>query len=676
MGKSIFLGFPHMIYGGDYNPDQWLHRPDILEEDIRLMKEAHVNEVSIGIFAWKALEPEEGVYNFEWLDQVFRRMEEAGINVILATPSGARPAWMDHAHPEAMRTDSMRFKALHGERHNHCYSSPYYRKKVREMNTMLAKRYKDSPALKMWHVSNEYGGECHCEYCQAAFRKWLEKKYGSIEELNRQWWTGFWSHGFNSFEEIESPSPRGEWELHGLNLDWARFVTYQTNDFMAEEIKPLKEITPDVPVTTNFMGIYPGLDYWRMKDTVDVISWDSYPTWHNDGETLAQTAMSNAFIHDVNRSLKHQPFLLMESTPSKVNWHKVNKLKRPGVNELVSMQAVAHGSDSVQYFQWRKGQGANEKFHGAVVDHYGKADTRVFQEVAHLGQSLEKLDEVVGSDTAVDVAVIFDWNNRLAIGNLQGLSNRRDYEGVVRDHYRALWEQGLNIDVIDEEEDFSSYKLVVAPMLYMVKPGVAERLRAFAKKGGTVVFTYLTGLVNENDLCFLGGFPGDGLMELAGVWAEEIDALYESDRNSMIGLEKEYELKDICEIIHLKGAKALANYGEDFYQGQPVLTLNEYGKGRCYYIAARPDYKFLADFYKKVVKELGVAKPEFDVPEGISVTVRESKEAKFYFIMNFAEKDVNLDLGSICGVDLISGQEYSGKTCLLKTGYLVLKVEK
>ena len=179
MGKSIFLGFPHMIYGGDYNPDQWLHRPDILEEDIRLMKEAHVNEVSIGIFAWKALEPEEGVYNFEWLDQVFRRMEEAGINVILATPSGARPAWMDHAHPEAMRTDSMRFKALHGERHNHCYSSPYYRKKVREMNTMLAKRYKDSPALKMWHVSNEYGGECHCEYCQAAFRKWLEKKYGS-----------------------------------------------------------------------------------------------------------------------------------------------------------------------------------------------------------------------------------------------------------------------------------------------------------------------------------------------------------------------------------------------------------------------------------------------------------------------------------------------------------------
>ena len=202
---------PGLIHGGDYNPDQWLGYPDVLKEDVRLMNLAGVNSASVAIFAWAALEPEEGKYNFEWLDETFDRLWKAGVRVILATPSGARPAWMDEKYPEVLRVNADRTKNLHGLRHNHCFTSPYYRQKVREMNRMLAERYGKHPALMMWHLSNEYGGECHCPLCQEAFRNWLRKKYDNdIEKLNHEWWTYFWSHRYTSFDQIESPSPLGD----------------------------------------------------------------------------------------------------------------------------------------------------------------------------------------------------------------------------------------------------------------------------------------------------------------------------------------------------------------------------------------------------------------------------------------------------------------------------------
>ncbi len=648
MFKPIVSDIPHLLHGGDYNPDQWLLMPEILKEDVRLMKIAGINCISIGIFSWKALEPEEGVYTFEWLDELMDRLEANGIGAFLATPSGARPAWMDQAHEEVLRVEANRVRNLHGERHNHCYTSPYYRKKVTEMNTLLATRYQHHKALKLWHISNEYGGECHCPLCQEAFRGWLKEKYhNDINELNSEWWTRFWSHAFGSFEEIESPAPHGEHSIHGLNLDWKRFVTYQTNNFMENEMAPLREITPNVPITTNFMGTYPGYDAWVLAKTVDVISWDNYPSWHNDYETLADTAANTAFVHDINRSYKKQPFLLMESTPSQVNWQQVNKLKRPGIHELSSMQAVAHGSDSVQYFQWRKGRGASEKLHGAVVDHYGKEDTRVFREVATLGKHLSMLDEIVGTYPKTEVALIYDWDNRWAIDNLQGLNERRDYEGTCKKHYRPFWDRGISVDVNEMNESFEEYKLVVAPMLYMLKPGVAKRLKAYVEKGGTVVFTYVTGYVNENDLCFLGGFPGDGLMELSGVWAEEIDPLYPSDRNAIVmntpltNQKVRYECFDLCEIIHAKeGTQVLATYESDFYQGMPAVTKNNYGKGSCYYIATRTEASFLTDFYQDLIKELDLTAPPVEkIPQGISITHRSSDEATYYFVMNYSEEE-------------------------------------
>jgi len=676
--------FPHILHGGDYNPDQWPEA--VWDEDMRLMKLAHCNTMTVAIFAWTKLEPAEGQFEFGWLDRVMDLLAKNGGYAVLATPSGARPAWMAAKYPEVLRVRPDRGRNLFGVRHNHCFTSPIYREKTALINSKLAERYADHPALLAWHLSNEYNGECHCDLCRAAFRTWVKRKYGTLDALNHAWWTGFWSHTVTDWVQIDPPSSIGETSVHGLNLDWKRFVTDQTTDFMRAEIAPLRQFTPNVPITTNMMGTFPGLNYWRMAPHLDVISWDSYPMWHKGGASaLADDlalASDIAFVHDINRCLKGgKPFMLMESVPSATNWVPSAKVKRPGMHALSSLQAVAHGSDTVQYFQWRKSRGSSEKFHGAVVDHVGHEGTRVFNDVADLGRMLERLDPVVGTTVRPDVAIIYDWENNWAMTDAQG--PRRGDKGYLDDckhHYRAFWKRGVPVDVIDMEYDFSSYKLLVAPMLYMVRPGVAERIEAFVKAGGTFVATYLSGIVDENDLCFLGGWPGP-LRKMLGIWAEEIDALYEGDANAVLpatdnalGLSGEYIAREFCDLIHAETAQVLATYKSDFYAGCPALTVNQLGKGDAYYIASRNDERFLDDFYAAVGSQLNLLRAlDAELPTGVSAQVRADRAHRFVFLMNFNPGPTTLDLGSASGTDLLTGASVRGQAEL--QGYDVMVLE-
>ncbi|MFS8501063.1 MAG: beta-galactosidase [Caldicoprobacter sp.] len=674
--------FPHFLHGGDYNPDQWKHMPEIWDEDMRLMKLAHCNVMSVGIFSWASLEPEEGKFEFGWLDTIMDKLAENGVYAILATPSGARPAWLAQKYPEVLRVLPNRQRILFGARHNHCYTSPVYREKTRLINQKLAERYKDHPALLAWHVSNEYGGECHCELCQQAFREWLKKKYDNdLDKLNRAWWTSFWSHTYTDWDQIQSPAPHGEGSIHGLNLDWKRFVTHQTVEFMKNEIAPLREITPNVPVTTNFMGTYPGLNYWKFAPELDVISWDNYPRWHGE-EPDWELAYKVAFVHDINRSLKGgKPFMLMESTPSMTNWMKVAKLKRPGMHLLSSIQAVAHGSDTVQYFQWRKSRGCVEKFHGAVVDHCGHENTRVFRDVAEVGKVLEKLDPIIGTTVRPEVAIIYDWENRWAIDDMKGLiQDKKDYLLTCQSHYRPFWENGVPVDVIDMDCDFSGYKLLIAPMLYMVRPGVAERIEKFVEEGGTFVTTYWSGIVDENDLCFLGGFPGP-LRKVTGIWSEEIDSLYDHDVNHVVmkdgnplGLKGEYEARELCDLIHAETAEVLATYKDDFYAGRPALTVNSFGKGKAYYIAFRNNGDFLTDFYRALVAELKLKKAvDTELPQGVTAQMRTDGERVFVFILNFVPEERQVDLREMRFKDMITGEDVTGCIVLPPYGVKILE---
>lgn len=654
---------PKILHGADYFPEQWLHSPEILEEDIRLMKLANCNVMSIGMFAWSKLEPEEGTFTFEWLDEVLDKFAENGIYTFLATPSGARPTWMSEKYPEVLRVNEHRVRNLHGARHNHCYTSPIFREKITIINEKLAERYAHHPAVIGWHISNEYGGHCHCDDCQDAFRNWVQKKYQTLDNLNHAWWSTFWSHTITSWSQVESPAPHGETAVHAMNLDWKRFVTDQTIDFYKHEIKPLKAANPDIPAFTNFMEVknFDDLDYAKFAKELDFVSWDSYPTWH-DHEDDSGLAAWIGFNHDMFRSLKGgQPFLLMESTPSSTNWQSISKLKRPGMNYLSSLQAVAHGSDSVQYFQWRKSRGSSEKLHGAVVDHVGHEHTRVFKEVSHLGETLAQLDQIVGTTVNAEVAIIFDAQNRWAINDSQGPRNLGvDYEETIGQHHKAFWDQGVAVDVIDMDSDFSKYKLVVAPMLYMVRAGVGERIEEFVQNGGHFVTTYWSGIVDETDLVYQGGFPGP-LRKVLGIWSEEIDALHDGQKNAIktaeanqLGLSGEYVAFELCDLIHLEGAKALAHYQEDFYANYPALTVNEFGKGKAYYIASRNNKQFHADFFKEIVEDAGVSRViETELPEGVTAQSRTDGEFDYVFLSNFGQDKKQIDLSDAEYFDLV-----------------------
>ena len=634
------------------------------------MKLAHINSATVSIFSWAMLEPEEGVYNFEWLDNLMDKLEENGISVILATPSGARPPWLAQKYPEVLRVPESGIRNEFGVRHNHCLTSPVYREKVRNINRLLAERYKNHPALKMWHISNEYCGECHCELCQQAFRNWLKEYYNnSLDELNFKWWNGFWAHWITDWSQINSPKDRGENHVSAMKLCWNRFVSDSHISFYENEIAPLREITPDIPITTNFMKMYDGIDYQKFAKHLDLVSWDNYPAWDR-GRNIEEAA-ETAFVHDAFRSMKNgQPFFLMESTPSLVNWHEVNKLPKPRMQELSSIQAVAHGADSIQYFQWRKSRGGHEKFHGAVVDHCGHENTRVFREVSHLGTVLEKLDGVVGKESNGKVAIICDWENGWAVKHFCGYNNKkRNYFEECVKWYKPFRDKGICVDVIPMDADFSKYDLIIAPFLYMLKDGTAQRIEKYIENGGNFVAGYLTGIVDKDDLCFLGGFPADNLKNVFGIWCEETDSLPEGMSNGVSFNGKDYEVVHICDIIHSQGAKILGEYKKDFYAGMPAVTENAFGNGKAYYVAFRNDNDFASDFCNKLISEIGIESDcGISTPCGVSVR----KRGNHIFVMNFSDSEQTVILDKAYS-DTVNGGTLDGEVILPVCGYLILE---
>lgn len=670
---------PKIWYGGDYNPEQW--DSEIWKEDERMFKLAGIDVATVNVFSWALNQPDEDTYDFAQLDETMDRLYKSGVYVCLATSTAAHPAWMARKYPDVTRVDVQGRKRKFGGRHNSCPNSPTYRKYSVRMAGKLAERYKDHPGLLIWHVSNEYGGYCYCDNCAAAFRTWLKERYGTLDALNKAWNTRFWGHTFYDWEDIVPPSELSEeWggnrtNFQGISLDYRRFMSDSLLECYKLEHEEIKKHTPNVPITTNLMGFYPELDYFKWAKHMDIVSWDNYPS-------LTTPVSHTAMTHDLMRGLKSgDPFMLMEQTPSQQNWQPYNSLKRPGVMRLWSYQAVARGADTVMFFQLRRSIGACEKYHGAVIEHVGHEHTRVFRESAELGSELMKLgDTLLDARTDAKIAIVFDWENRWATELSSGPTIALNYEKEVHKYYDALFRMHVETDMVSVEEDFSKYEIVIAPVMYMVKPGFAKKVEEFTANGGTFVTTFFSGIVNENDIVTTGGYPGE-LRKVMGIWAEEIDALLPEQKNQIVmkegwgQLKGQYECGLLCDLIHSEGAEVLAEYGSDFYKGMPVLTVNRFGKGRAYYVASSPEDAFLRGFLENLCKEKGI-QPLLDAPAGVEVARRVKDGKEFLFVLNHNAEDAGVEIGSEGMKDLLTGKEMKDSITVPGRGVIILESKR
>lgn len=654
-GKNV----KEIYYGGDYNPEQWPE--DVWQEDMRMFKKAHINQVTLNVFSWAALQPDEETYSFEKLDRIMELVRENGLKVCMATSTGAHPAWMAKRHPDILRTEFNGMKRKFGGRHNSCPNSPTYRMYAPRLAGELAKRYKDYENIVAWHISNEFGGECYCENCEKAFQEWLKKKYGTIEEMNRSFNSSFWGHTFYDWDEVVLPNLLSEHfeenrtMFQGISLDYRRFNSDSMLECFQLEYDAIRREMPDIPITTNLMGFYKPLDYQKWAKKMDFISWDSYPAPEDSPAAIA-------IRHDLMRGIKEQnSFVLMEQTPSVTNWLPYNRLKRPGEMRLLSYQAAAHGADAIQFFQLRRSVGACEKYHGAVIDHAGRDDTRVFLEVEKLGEELQLLgDAFLEGRTPAETAIVFDWDNWWALEYSAGPSVRMKYLDAVQDYYTALFEKNIPVDIIGVDDEISKYKIVIAPLLYMTKKGYAEKLKTFVKAGGTFITTYFSGIVDEHDLV-IGAYPGE-LKELLGIWVEEQDALPEGEQNAFVYGGEKYSADILCDLLHLEGAEGLSFYEKDFYQGMPAVTRNRYGKGNAYYVATRSIPEFYQHFMADVLREAEVD-AILDTPHNVEATVRENGKGRTLFLLNHNTFGVEVVLEQECE-DLLSGTIYKAGNAL------------
>lgn len=669
---------PKMFYGGDYNPEQWDHETHI--EDLRMFKLAGIDIATINVFSWALIQPDEVTYNFEGLDQYINNLYESGIYTCLATSTAAHPAWMAKRYPDVLRVDTNGRKRKFGGRHNSCPNSPTYRKYSEKIAEKLAEHYKDHPAVLVWHVSNEYSDDCYCENCEKAFRVWLKERYKTLDNVNKTWNTNFWGHTFYEWDEIVLPSNLSEHSgdnnstFQGISLDYSRFNSDSILDCYRLEYDAIKKHIPDSVVTTNLMGFYKPLDYFKWAKYLDIVSWDSYPG-------LATPVSFTAMAHDLMRGLKDgQPFMLMEQTPSQQNWQPYNSLKRPGVMRLWSYQSVAHGADTIMFFQLRRSVGACEKYHGAVIEHVGHEHTRVFREVAELGKELQLLgDKTLDATVDAKVAIVFDWDNWWAIEKSSGPTVALNYVDQIHKYYAAFFRRNIQVDIVSVDTDISKYDIVLAPVLYMVKPSFAAKLEKFVEAGGTFLTTFFSGIVNESDIVTTGGYPGE-LRKLLGIWVEEIDALLPEQRNRIVMKEAYGELQGdygcgmLCDLLHSEGADIIAEYGDDFYKGMPVITRNTFGQGEAWYVASDPEDRFLDGLLGQLAATKNISSL-LDTPEGVEVTARTKDGQQYLFVMNHNATTQSYDLGQTEAHDLLTDRSLSGMIEIEGRGVQLLEMK-
>ena len=643
---------PHVLYGGDYNPDQWPE--DVWAEDVRLMREAGVNLVSLGIFSWSRLEPAAGRFDFAWLDRVMDMLHEGGVRVDLATATASPPPWLSHAHPEMLPVTVDGVRLWHGARQHYCPSSPVYRAASVRLVEAIAERYAEHPALAMWHVGNEYGCHvpaCYCDVSARAFREWLEQRYSDLEGLNRGWGTDFWSQRYSDWDEVLPPRRTPTWPNPSQQLDFMRFSSDALLECYELEHAVLTRRSPGVPVTTNFMRFFKPLDYWKWAEREDVVSDDVY-----QDPADPEAGMRSAMASDLMRSLgRGRPWIRMEQTSNRVNWRDVNVAKAPGQMRLWSYQAVARGADGVMFFQWRQSRAGAEKFHSAMVPHGRPEVSPTWHEVVKLGRELGGLDPVCGSRVRAEVAILHDWESWWALELPSKPSNRVQHIDQLESYYRHLFEGNLTADFARPTDDLSVYRLVLAPSVYLISDEGAANLTAFVEAGGTLVMSFFSGIVDPFEHIRLGGYP-EPFRRLLGLEVVDWFPLSDDEAVKLKFADGTQAQGDIwSELIAPAGAEVLAHFSGSTLDGRPAVTTHKFGSGRAVYIATRPDRAAMGRILNAAATEAGVS-PVLEAPPGVEAVRRSAHRSSMLFLLNHRDAHVEVPLADP-GVNLVDGSE-------------------
>ena len=636
-----------IAFGGDYNPEQWPR--ETWDEDVRLMRQAGVNLVTVGVFSWALLEPSEGSYDLSLLDDVVGLLHADGIAVDLATATASPPPWFAATYPHTLLTDDRGVRRGFGARQSYCPSAPEYRRAAAALAATIARRFADHPGVVMWHVNNEYGchnWHCYCEVSAAAFRDWLRDRYGSLDALNAAWGTAFWSQRYTEWEQLEPPRAvsYNSFANPTQQLDWWRFGNEAVLDCFRAEAAAVRAVASQ-PVTTNFMSFFKPLDYRSWAGEQDLVSNDHY-LLAEDPDNAQHLAMSA----DLMRSLAGgQPWLLMEHSTSAVNWQPRNLAKSPGQLARNSLQHVARGADGTLFFQWRASRAGAEKWHSALVPHAG-TDSRIWREVVELGATLERIAEVTGSEVSDRrVAILFDWTSWWAAELDSHPSVDVDPLAEARAWHRTLWRRNVTTDVVGPGQPLDGYRVVVVAVQYLMDDATAEALRAFVEGGGHLIVTYFSGIVDEHDHVRLGGYPG-ALRELLGVRVEEFAPLAAGHVVTVDGLGAGTVW---AERGRSDGAEVLARFTDGPAAGDPAVTRHGPGAGSATYVATSLDDEARAAVLDEVLRAAGVGPAVAGLPDGVEAVRRHAGDGtRFLFLLNHSGADVPV---TEPGVDLVTG---------------------
>lgn len=674
-------------FGADYNPDQWPESR--VTDDIALMKEAGITLVTPAVFAWARLEPEEGVFDFGWLDKILDRLAEAGIAVDLATGTSSPPPWLGRNHPDTLPVTSDGTTLTWGSRQQYNPSSSTFRAACARLVTAVAEHFGSHPAVVMWHVGNEYA--CHVtesfdDDSAAEFRAWLERRYGSVGELNRVWGTAFWSQHYRTWEEVLPPRAMPTFRNPGQLLDWRRFSSDALLACLENEVRILRELTPGIPVTTNFMGMIPALDYWTWAGAVDIISNDTYPD-PSDPRGARQLALDA----DLMRSLGGgRPFIQMEQAPSAVQWRSRNAPKRPGQFALWTLQLVAHGADAVCQFQWRQSRAGAEMFHSGMVPHAGH-ESVVWSEMVETGRMLGRLAEVTGSEVQARAAIVWDWENAWALASAIGPVEGDGFAAAAAWH-ATLYERGYVVDFVRVDADMDAYDLVVVPSLFLGADRAVGSLARATEHGATVVVTCGSGYVDDDGHAYLGGYLGP-MADLLGV--RVLDLLPRGDgpvTGEPIGSsarisgsvatrgESTVEWLDPtsectpplrsprwAERVAVDDAEVLARFRGLDVEGLPAVTRRGAGRGEAWYMAAELDADSRDEFISELERR-GSLTPEFpNTPAGVEVVRR----GDHLFLLNHSDEPTTVT--GVEGTDILTADVVLGSVDVAPRAGVVLR---